>query len=89
VNPGFDGPVANLAFIFERGMILVENAAPQTPSEARMLNALGRNMKFSAGIMVTMMRIFLGTLAMLGGFIMMTVAVERGRLLRLIAKLQE
>ena len=40
--------------------------------------------------MVTMMRIFLGTLAMLGGFIMMTVAVERGRLLlRLIAKLQE
>ena len=38
-------------------------------------------MKFSAGIMVTMMRIFLGTLAMLGGFIMMTVAVERGRLL--------
>ena len=39
--------------------------------------------------MVTMMRIFLGTLAMLGGFIMMTVAVERGRLLRLIAKLEE
>ena len=34
-NPGFDGPVANLAFIFERGMILVENATPQTPSEAR------------------------------------------------------
>jgi len=26
---------------------------------------------------------------MLGGFIMMTVAVERGRLLRLISKLQE
>lgn len=88
-NPGFDGPVANLAFIFERGMILVENATPQTPSEARMLRALSRNMKFSAGIMVTMMRIFLGTLAMLGGFIMMTVAVERGRLLRLIAKLEE
>ena len=27
-NPGFDGPVAHLAFIFERGMILVENAVP-------------------------------------------------------------
>ena len=27
-NPGFDWPVARLAFLFERGMILVENAAP-------------------------------------------------------------
>jgi hypothetical protein len=89
VNPGFDGPVASLAFIFQRGMIVVENAVPQTPSEDRMLHAMARNMNFSAGIIVTMMRIFLGTLAMLGGFIMMTVAVERGRLLRLIAKLQE
>ena len=89
VNPGFDGPVAELAFIFERGMVIVENAVPQTPSEARMLHALARNMNFSAGIIMTMMRVFLGTLAMLAGFIMMTVAVERARLLRLIAKLQE
>lgn len=88
-DPGFDRPVAEIGFIFQRGMVLVENAVPQTPSEARMLRALSRNMKFSAGIMVTMMRIFLGTLAMLGGFIMMTVAVERGRLLRLIARLEE
>ena len=89
VNPGFDGPVAELAFIFQRGMVIVENAVPQTPSEARMLRALAKNMNFSAGVIVTMMRIFLGTLAMLGGFIMITVAVERARLLRLIAKLQE
>jgi hypothetical protein len=89
VNPGFDGPVAELSFIFQRGMVIVENAAPQTPSEARLLHALALNMNFSAGVIVTMMRVFLGTLAMLGGFIMMTVAVERGRLLRLISKLQE
>src|SRR5215470_18773388 len=89
VNPGFDGPVAELAFIFQRGMVIVENAVPETPSEKRMLHALAVNMNFSAGIIVTMMRVFLGTLAMLGGFIMMTVAVERARLLRLIARLQE
>ena len=89
VNPGFDGPVAELGFIFQRGMIMVENAAPQTPSEARLLRALARNLNFSAGMMVTMLRMFIGTLAMLGGFIMMTVSVERARLLRLIAKLQE
>ena len=89
VNPGFDGPVAETAFMFQRGMLVVENAVPQTPTEARMLRQMARNMNFSAGLIVTMVRIFLGTLAMLGGFIMMTVAVERGRLLRLIAKLEE
>lgn len=88
-NPGFDGPVANLAFIFQRGQLRVEKAEPQTPSEARLLHALARNMQFSAGIMVLQVRIFLGTLALLGGFIMMTVVVERARLLRLIKRLQE
>lgn len=88
-DPGFDGPIASLAFIFQRGQLIVENAAPATPSEARMLHALGRNMQFSAGVMVLQMRIFVGTLALLGGFIMLTVVVERARLLRLIKRLQE
>src|SRR5215475_15942395 len=57
VNPGFDGPVAELAFIFQRGMVIVENAVPQTPSEARMLHALARNINFPAGIIMTMMRV--------------------------------
>jgi hypothetical protein len=88
-NPGFDGPIANLAFIFQRGQLMVERAEPATPTEARMLYALGRNMRFSAGIMVLQVRLFVGTLVLLGGLIMMTVAVERGRLLRLIKRLQE
>ena len=32
---------------------------------------------------------FVGTMVMLGGFIMMTVVVERARLLRLIKRLEE
>ena len=88
-HPGFDRPIADLAFVFQRGQLRVENAEPQTPSEARMLRALARNMQFSAGIMVLQVRLFVGTLAMLGGFIMLTVVVERARLLRLIKRLQE
>jgi hypothetical protein len=88
-SPGFDGPIANLAFIFQRGQILVENVEPKTQSEARMLAALARNMAFSAGIMVLQVRLFVGTLAMLAGFILLTVVVERARLLRLIKRLQE
>jgi hypothetical protein len=88
-NPGFDRPIAELAFIFQRGQLMIENAEPATPMEARMLHALSRNMQFSAGIMVLQVRMFVGTLAMLGGFIMMTVAVERARLLRLIKRLEE
>jgi hypothetical protein len=88
-HPGFDGPIAELAFIFQRGQLILENAEPQTPGEARLMHELGRNMQFSAGIMVLLVRVFVGTLAMLGGMIMMTIVVERARLLRLIERLQE
>jgi hypothetical protein len=88
-DPGFDGPIAELAFLFQRGQLAVENANPQTPGEKRMLFVLARNMQFSAGIIVLQVRIFVGTLAMLAGLILMTVVVERGRLLKLIKRLQE
>jgi hypothetical protein len=89
VNPGFDRPIAELAFIFERGQLIVENAVPRSPTEARLMRGLSRNMQFSAGIMVLLLRIFVGTLAMLGGLIVLTVVVERGRLLKLIARLEQ
>ncbi|HKC51771.1 MAG TPA: hypothetical protein VKF60_13320 [Myxococcota bacterium] len=88
-SPGWDRPIADLAFVFQRGQLRVEKAEAQTPSEARLLRALSRNMQFSAGIMVLQVRMFVGTLALLGGCIMMTVVLERSRLLRLIKRLQE
>jgi len=89
LDTGFDRPIAKLGFLFERGLWLVENAEPQTPTEKRLLYGLTRNMQFSAGIMVLLLRIFTGTLTMLAGLIMMTVVVERARLLKLIKRLQE
>ena len=88
-DPGFDRPIARLAFLFHRYQLIVDDVDPKTPAEARMLHALSRNMQFSAGIIVLLVRMFVGTLAVLAGCIMMTVVVERARLLRLIKRLQE
>jgi hypothetical protein len=89
LDTGFDRPIAQLGFVFQRGLWMVENAEPHTPTEDRLLRGLSHNMQFSAGMMVLLLRIFTGTLAMLGGFIIMTVVVERARLLKLIKRLQE
>jgi len=88
-NPGFDWPVARLAFLFEGGQFIVDNASAQTPTEGRLLRGLSRNMKFSAGVMVLQLRIFLGTLALVSGFAIMTVVVERARLISMIKHLRE
>jgi hypothetical protein len=46
-------------------------------------------MNFSTGLMVLLVRIVFGTLAMMAGFAIMTVVVERARLLAMIQKLRE
>jgi len=88
-NPGFDGPVAELAFLFERGYQMIDHTDPQTPTEARLLRTLERNMQFSTGVMVLLMRVFLGLFAVVTGLLSMSVVVERARLLRLIKRLEE
>ena len=88
-NPGFDWPIARLAFVFEEGRFVTDNALPKTPSEDRLLRGLSRNMDFSAGVMVFMLRTFLGTLALVSGFAIMTVVVERARLIAIIRRLRE
>ena len=89
-DPGFDRPIAQLAFIFQKGQLKLEKMATEAPpSELRILRMMSRHMSFSAGIMVLQVRLFVGTVALLGGLIMMTVVVERGRLLKVIKKLEE
>ncbi len=88
-NPGFDWPVARLAFLFERGQFIVENAVPETAVEDRLLRRLARNMTFSSGVMVLLLRIAIGMLAVVMGFAMVTVVVERARLLAMIRSLRE
>src|SRR5512139_3562440 len=71
-NPGFDRPVAQLAFLFQRHQFVIEHANGQTPAENRLLRGLARNMQFSAGIMVLLLRLFLGTLTLVFGLTIMT-----------------
>ncbi len=88
-NPGFDWPVAQIAFLFERGMVMVEELVPETPMERRLVYGLTLNLNFSAGMMVLLVRLIFGTLAMMTGFAIMTVVAERARLLAMIQKLRE
>ena len=88
-NPGFDWPVARLAFLFEGGLTRIDRAVAETPTEERLLRGLSRNMSFSAGVMVMLLRIFLGTLALVLGFATLTVVVERARLIAMIRHLRE
>ena len=43
----------------------------------------------SVGVMVLLLRIFFGTIALVMGFAMVTVVVERARLLAMIRQLRE
>lgn len=89
-NPGFDQPVANLAFLFDRHEAQLEvKAQHATPEERRLMRGLTRNMEFSAGIMVLLLRMFLGTLTLVFGFAIMTVVVERARLLAVLERRRE
>jgi hypothetical protein len=89
VNPGFDWPVARLAFIFDRGQQQLERAEAGSPAEQQLRRVLSRNMHFSSGVMVLLLRILFGTLALVSGLAIVTVVVERARLLAMIRHLRE
>ena len=85
----FDRPVAQIAFMYDRYERLLGKIRPETSIEALLLDSMKAGMRFSSGIMVLLMRIYVGTLVLLMGLVALTVVVERRRLLRLIAKLQD
>lgn len=85
----FDAPVANLAFLYDRYQRTIDKIVPETQVETWLFEGIRRGMWFSAGVMVLMLRAFLGTLMFLAGLIALTVVVERRRLLKLIHKLSE
>ena len=88
-NPGFDQPVAQIAFLFHAYQEQLELKAPDaTPKELGLMRGLSRNMQFSAGMMVLLVRVLIGTLVLVFGLAVMTVVVERARLLAVIGRLK-
>jgi hypothetical protein len=86
-NPGFDRPVANLAFLYERYERRLRTIRPETSTEKVLMEGMSRGMNFTAGLLMTLLRLFLGTLTLLSGLVMLTVFVERRRLLVIIGQL--
>ena len=84
----FDGPIAELAVLYDRYQKILDRVTPETQTEQWMLDGVRRGMFFSAGTIVMLLRIYLGTLVCLMGLVALTVVVERRRLLLLIRKLQ-
>jgi hypothetical protein len=85
-NPGFDRPVAQLAYVFQNHQDRLEKMKAETPTERRLIYGLTLNMQWSAGIMVLLLRIFIGTLVLVFGLAIMTVVVERARLLAVLGR---
>jgi hypothetical protein len=84
----FDGPVSQLAFLYDGYQRTLDKITPETPVEQMLMEGAKRGMYFSSGVMVMMMRIYLGTLVCLMGLVSLTVVIERRRLLRVISKLR-
>ncbi len=88
LDPGFDRPVAKIAFLYASYQGAVDFIEPETATERILQHTLSGGMKFSAGMTLMLVRLFLGTLVAVAGFVMMTVVVERRRLLAIIARLR-
>ncbi len=84
----FDGPIAQLAFLYDGYQNTLDRIKPETQVERWLIDGVRRGMIFSAGTMVMMLRIFIGSLVCLMGLVALTVVVERRRLLRLVEKLR-
>ena len=84
----FDGPIARLGFLYDSYQRTIDKIKPESSVEGLLLDLMKSGTFFSAGIMVLMMRLYIGTLVCLMGLIALTVVVERRRLLRLIEKMQ-
>jgi hypothetical protein len=88
-HASFDAPVSALVTLYAPVFHVVDQVRPRTDVETVLLSSLRGNMNFSLGVYVTLMRVFLGALAFVMGLVMLTVVVERQRLLRIIDALRE
>jgi len=80
----FDRPVSSIGHVFQPYQPLIRVVRPQTEVESTLLRAIQGTMKFSAGMMITMLRVFLAVIAVIMGLVCLTVVYERHRLLSLI-----
>ncbi len=87
-TPAYDGPIARIGFLYDGYQQRLDREVPRDGREQLLMEGLRSQMSFSAGMFVLATRILLGTLAAMAGLAALTVAMERHRLLRIIARLR-
>ncbi len=87
-QPAFDRPIARLAFLYHTYQGILDHILPETDTEKILLSSMKHGMNFSAGIVVMLVRLLIGSLVCMSGLVALTVVVERRRLLRMIAVLR-
>jgi hypothetical protein len=84
----FDRPIASAGQLLARYRTALRNLPPQTVQEQFLISELHSQTRITAAVAVLLLRMLVGTLILVGGLICLTVAVERHRLLALIATLR-
>lgn len=89
VDPGFDKPVAEMAFLFDRKDRALDNLKARTGNEQFLIDELRYQMHLTSSLMVLLLRLFLGTFVLMAGLILLTVVVERQRLITAVRQARE
>ncbi len=84
----FDRPVSSLGELYGPYAPFLRLVEPKSDMEEVLMRALKGNMAFGAGVMITLMRVFLGLLMLVMGMVALSVSLERRRLLNVIARSQ-
>lgn len=85
-HASFDRPISSLERLYDPYKPFMTLTRPESPLESLLLRVLGAHMAFTVGILMTLVRLFLGVLVALMGLVTLTVVVERRRLLVLIER---
>ena len=82
----FDRPVSSVGRAYHRHARIVHQIRAESNVEAILLETLERSMAFSAGMFITLLRVFLGLIGVLLGLVTLTVVAERQRLLAILER---
>ena len=90
-NPtgAFDRPISELGSAFGSYQRGLDGMRSSTELETFLIEQLHFQTDVTTSVMVLLVRLYLGTLVLTLGLILLTVSIERGRLLALIQRLRE
>jgi hypothetical protein len=87
-HASFDRPLTALTRIYDPYKRVLRQIKPLSDTEQLLLGGMRRNMSFTAGALITLLRVFMGVLALLSGLFLIAVAFERQRLVRIVQHLR-